>query len=491
MFLDAALSILQSWSLLFAVISDRISRFVFYTVQLGDTPFPIVVLFFVVTGIYFSIYFRLINIFGLPHAFRLLFKKSLAKTETKGEVSHFQALTTALSGTVGLGSIGGVAVAIAVGGPGTLVWIILAGFLAMPIKMTECALGVMYRQTLKDGSVAGGPMYFLEKGFKSLRLPRLGRFFGRFYALGILVCAFGIGGTFQANQIIHQFVFVMQWDAQSDGILFSIGLGIAFLVALVILGGIKNIGRVAEKLVPFMILFYLLTAFAIIFWQVKLLPQALSLIWHDAMSLKSLSGGALGAVVIGFQRAIFTNEAGVGSAAIAHSAARTADPIDQGILSLLEPFLATMIVCSATALLLTVTLILPGHELPMEAGVRLTSQAFATYYPMLLYPLSLVIFLFGFTTMLAWSYYGQVGWQYLFGFGASHLKAYQWFFCCMISVGGMLSLQSVLQFSDALLFLISIPNLVGCFLFAHQLKPSLQRKISPKLKVADVQTVDL
>ncbi len=491
MFLETILSMIQRSSVLFSIISERLSDYVFYTVQLGDTPFPLIVLFFMATGIYFSLYFRLINVFGLPHAFRLLVQKSLAKSDTKGDMSHFQALTTALSGTVGLGSIGGVAVAIAVGGPGTLVWIILAGFLAMPIKMTECALGVMHRQTLANGTVAGGPMYFLEKGLKAYHWPKLGRFLGRFYAMGILICAFGIGATFQSNQISHQLAFVMHWDLESGGVLFGIGCSIAFVVALVILGGIKNIGRVAEKLVPFMIIFYLLTAFIIIFWKIRLLPQALALIWQDAWSVKSASGGALGAVVIGFQRAIFTNEAGVGSAAIAHSAAKTADPIDQGIISLMEPFLATMIVCSTTALLLTVTLILPGHALPTEAGVRLTSQAFANYYPWLLYPLSIVIFLFGFTTILAWSYYGQIGWQYLFGFGAYHTKLYQLFFCCMVAIGGILSLQAVLQFSDALLFLISVPNLFGCLLFAHQLKPSLVQKISPKIKVADVQTLDL
>lgn len=491
MFLETVIAVIQTSGALFSVISERLSHYVFYTVQLGSTPFPLIVLFFMITGIYFSIYFRLINVFGLPQAFRLLVQKSLAKSDTKGEVSHFQALTTALSGTVGLGSIGGVAVAVAVGGPGTLVWIILAGFLAMPIKMTECALGVMHRQTLADGSVAGGPMYFLEKGLKAYHWPRLGRFLGCFYALGILICAFGIGATFQSNQITHQLAFVMGWDLTSAGVLFGVGLSIAFVVALVILGGIKNIGRVAEKLVPFMIIFYLLTALMIIVWHVRALPQALALIWQDAWSLKSVSGGALGAVVIGFQRAIFTNEAGVGSAAIAHSVAKTSDPVDQGIISLMEPFLATIIVCSTTALLLTVTLILPGYELPTEAGVRLTSQAFSNHYPWLLYPLSLVIFLFGFTTILAWSYYGQIGWQYLFGFGGYHVKLYQLFFCCMVAIGGILSLQAVLQFSDALLFLISIPNLFGCFLFAHQLKPSLVQKIHPKNKVADVQTLDL
>lgn len=450
--------------------SDALSSFVFYKVNLFGQPFPLIVLWLTVAATFFTLYMGFINVRGFGLAIRHV-RGHYRNPAANGEISHFQAVATAISGTVGIGNIGGVAVAIVIGGPGAAFWLVLAGFLGMSTKLVECTLGVKYRRINADGSVSGGPMYYLEHCLKARGAPGWGRLLGGFYALSLVIGCFGIGNMFQSNQAYVQFVIITGGESSffaDKGWLF--GLLIAATVGVVIIGGIKSIARVASHIVPFMGILYALSAVVIIAMSAEHIPGSIALIFDNAFSMQSATGGMVGAIIVGFQRALFSNEAGLGSASIAHSAVQTDDPESEGLVSLLEPFIDTIVICSLTSLVIITTayphgLMEQGHE-----GIALTSAAFAHHISWAPYPLAIAALLFAFSTSISWSYYGLKGWTYLFGEGAATQMIFKAIFCAFIALGCMIQLTAVLDFSDAMVFLIAIPNILGLYLFAPEVK---------------------
>ena len=458
----------------FAPLAAGLSAVVFFELPVAGVGVPAVVLWLVVAGVFFTGYLGFINVRGFGQAIRLV--RGSEPPSGDGEVSHFQALATAISGTVGIGNIGGVAVAITLGGAGAAFWLFMAGALGMATKFAECTLGVRYRRVQADGSVSGGPMYYLEHGLAERGVPRLGRVLAWVYALGIVVGCMGIGNMFQSNQAFVQFVVVTggaeSWFADK-GWLF--GLAMAAVVWAVILGGIRTIARVTQYLVPFMAILYLFTAAVVILFNVEAIPWALGRIVGDAFSADAATGGALGALVIGFQRAVFSNEAGIGSASIAHSAVRTDQPASEGYVALLEPFIDTMVICTTTALVIVTTGYFdPGFNEGLD-GIAMTSAAFARVVPFFPPLLAIAGMLFAFSTMLAWSYYGLKGWTYLVGEHARAEAAFKMVFCGFIALGAMIQLSAVLDFSDAMVFLICVPNIIGLYLLAPRVREEIVR----------------
>lgn len=454
--------------------TDLLSSIVFFKIPVFGTELPFVVLWLVVGGLAFTIYFRFVNLRLFGHALRLLRGDFAENKKAPGEVSHFQALATALSGTVGIGNIGGVAVAISTGGPGATFWMIVAGFLGMSTKFVECTLGVKYRREHADGTVSGGPMYYLERGLAELGLPRLGRFIGGFYAVGIFIGCLGIGNMFQSNQAYAQFLNVTGGDASPvAGMGWLFGLVLAICVGLVIIGGLSTIVRVTEKIVPLMAVLYMSMAFLVIAMNYEALPFAITKIFSEAFTTQSAAGGLLGAMVIGFQRAVFSNEAGIGSASIAHAAVRTSRPVTEGIVSLLEPFIDTVVICTTTALVIITTLYYEPDFTAIPGGVEMTSQAFERNLPWSPVPLAVAAILFAFSTMIAWAYYGLKGWTYLAGQSKSAEIIFKLVFCAFIVIGSAIRLDAVLDFSDALVFVICVPNILGLYLLAPVVRREL------------------
>ena len=455
---------------LLAPVAAAVSKVVFYAVPVGGAELPLIVLWLAAAAVYFTVYMRFINFRGLWLAIRHV-RGDFQDSAATGEISHLKAVTTAVSGTVGVGNIGGVAVAISMGGPGATFWLLVAGVLSMSTKMVECTLGVKYRRKNADGSVSGGPMYYLEEWFHRRDKPFLGKCMGGFYALALVVAGFGIGNMFQANQAYTQFLVISGGDSSwlSDrGWLF--GLALAGVVAAVIIGGIRSIARVTVVLVPFMAGLYIFSAIVVIALSAEHIPGALAAVMEGAFTGAGVAGGAMGAMVIGFQRALFSNEAGLGSASIAHSAVQTDEPASEGVTALLEPFIDTVVILSLSSLVILTSAIpngLMGSEL---AGIELTSAAFAVHFSFAPYIIAVAALLFAFSSLLAWSYYGLKAWTYLFGESSLGKLLFQGLFCAFIVVGCMLQLAAVLDFSDAMIFVIAVPNLIALYLYAPEVR---------------------
>ena len=453
-----------------APIASAIGQIVFFKIPVFGANLPVVVLWLVVGAVFFTLKMGFVSIHGFKHAIELV-RGDYSDPNGHGEVSHFQALATAVSGTVGIGNIGGVAVAVTVGGPGATFWLILAGFLGMSTKFVECTLGVKYRQEFDDGHVSGGPMYYLRKGFSDRGMEGFGKFMGTFYAIGIFIGALGIGNMFQSNQAYVQLNNVS--GGALDGLGWLIGLIMAVVVFAVIVGGIKSIARVTEKIVPFMAVFYCVFALIVIFMNGSAIPQAIANVFTGAFTGEGVAGGALGAMIIGFQRAVFSNEAGIGSASIAHSAVRTNEPITEGYVSLLEPFIDTIVICTITALVIGTTQVVAPDFAGEATGVAMTSKAFEYQLSWFPIPLAIAAVLFAFSTMISWSYYGLKGWSYLFGEGEMGQKVYKLIFCAFVALGCMVQLGPILDISDALVFLICVPNILGLYFLAPIVKKEL------------------
>ncbi|MEA3446610.1 MAG: alanine/glycine:cation symporter family protein, partial [Bacteroidota bacterium] len=436
---------------------------------------PFVVVWLVLGALFFTFFMRFINIKGFKHAIQLVAGK-YDNPSHKGEVSHFQALATALSATVGLGNIAGVAIAISIGGPGATFWMILAGFLGMSSKFVECTLGVKYRKIEKDGSVSGGPMYYLSNALKKKNMGALGKILAVIFAILVIGGSFGGGNMFQANQAFSQLTVIYP-ALEGQGWIF--GIILAILVGAVIIGGIKSIAKVTEKIVPFMAIMYVSVALIIIFINISHIGEAFRLIFSGAFAPAALKGGVIGVLIVGFQRAAFSNEAGVGSASIAHSAVKTDEPVTEGIVALLEPFVDTVIICTMTALVLIFT---GFHENPTGLeGAQLTSAAFESVFAWFPYLLVIAIILFAFSTMISWSYYGQKGFNYLFGsffekkFGTKkHMRlTYQIIFLGFIIVGASSQLGAVIDFSDMMILSMAFPNILGLIILAPEVRRDL------------------
>ena len=459
-----------------APLAEALAAFVFFEIPLFGGQWPFVVLWCIAGAVFFTVIHRGINLRGIPLAIRVL-RGEFDVEDAPGELSHGQALATALSGTVGIGNIGGVAVAIAAGGPGATLWMIVAGFLGMATKYAECTLGVRYRRENADGSVSGGPMYYLRRGFEERGYPRLGAFLGHFYAVGIVIGCLGIGNMFQSNQAYEQFVFVTggpeSWFV-GKGWLF--GLVLALGVASVIIGGVRVIARVTVRLVPLMGTLYVVGALGVIFMNSGHIPGALMAILNGAMSPEGVAGGVVGTMVIGFQRAVFSNEAGIGSASIAHAAVKTDRPATEGLVALFGPFVDTVIICTLTALVIGVTAQADGTFLTQTAfeGVGMTSEAFRRAVSWSPYPLAFAALLFAFSTALAWSYYGLKGWTSLLGEGKRTETVFNLIFCGFVALGATIQLKSVLDFSDAMVFVLCVPNVLGLVLLTPVVKEELR-----------------
>ena len=451
-------------------LSDALAGAVFYPIDIAGQPFPLIVLWLAVAAVFFTLYLGFINVRGFGLAIRHV-KGDFHNPQARGEISHFQAVATAVSGTVGIGNIGGVAVAIVVGGPGAAFWLIIAGLLSMSTKLVECTLGVKYRRYNADGSVSGGPMYYLEQYLADRGRPGLGKWLGGFYALSLVVGCLGIGNMFQSNQAYVQFVVITGGEQSffaDKGWLF--GIAIALAVGAVIIGGIRSIARVAAHIVPFMGVLYVISAVIIIAMSYQHIPYAIELIVSSAFSVQSVTGGMIGAIIVGFQRALFSNEAGIGSASIAHSAVQTNEPASEGLVSLLEPFIDTVVICTLSSLVIVTTAYPHGLMDSGLEGIALTSAAFAHHISWAPYPLAVAALLFAFSTSISWSYYGLKGWTYLFGEGALTQNLFKVVFCGFIALGCMIQLSAVLDFSDAMIFLIAIPNIIGLYLYAPEVK---------------------
>ena len=479
-------------------------NFIFYQIDFGGGVKVFWVLFPLILGaLYFTVYFKFINFRGIITSINIVRGKyddldhgsendqtlavagdatpggdsieTIAIENHEGEVSHFQALTAALSATVGLGNIAGVAIAVSIGGAGATFWMIIAGLLGMASKFVECTLGVKYRDIEADGTVYGGPMYYLTKGLKN---KKLGKVLAVLFAIFVIGGSFGGGNMFQVNQAFQLVENITGGDASflhGKGWLF--GIVMAVLVGIVIIGGIKKIAKVTDKIVPFMVVIYVAASLFVIVVNFNMIGDAFMQIINGAFNPEGMAGGAIGVLVQGFRRAAFSNEAGVGSASIAHSAVKTKYAASEGLVALLEPFIDTVVVCTMTALVLIIT----GNVTSANSGLNdaqailLTSGAFASAISWFPYVLTIAVVLFAFSTMISWSYYGFQGWAYLFGRSKRMEYTYKIVFCLFVIIGSAASLGSVIGFSDAMIFAMMVPNMIGIVMLAPKVKEELNK----------------
>ncbi|MEU3730447.1 alanine/glycine:cation symporter family protein [Streptomyces sp. NPDC033538] len=474
-------SVDEAVSEFFEPIAKWLGEVVFYTVPVGGADLPLIVAWLVVAGLVFTSWFGLVQV----RKFRLAIDVVRGKYDEKGsagEVNHFQALTAAVSGTVGLGNIAGVAVAVSIGGPGATFWMILCGLLGMATKFVEVTLGVKYREVHADGTVSGGPMHYLPKGLAE-RFGKNGKTFGKVLAVlaSFLILFFGLfgGNLFQVNQSYAQLVSVAGGEdgalGSSAGALFF-GILVAAIVGIVLLGGIRSIANVTSRLVPAMAGLYILACLIVILVNITAVPDAVVSIVEGAFNPEGVAGGVLGALIIGFKRAAFSNEAGLGSAPIAHSAVKTKHPASEGLVALLEPFIDTVIVCTMTAL--TIVIANPaswGQARTDESigGVTITSDAFETVLPWFPYILTVAVLLFAISTVLTWGYYGLKSWTYLFGRSRASEVTYKIVYTLFAVAGSLLTLQTLIDLADAFLFSLAVINIIGLYLLAPVVKREL------------------
>ena len=427
---------------------------------------PFIVAVLILGAIFFSVWYRFVNVRGFRHALDIV-RGHYDKEEDVGDISHFRALTSALSATVGLGNIAGVAIAIRVGGPGAVFWMIVAAFFGMSAKFSSCTLSQLYRQKNPDGTISGGPMYYLDLGLKDTRLAPVGKGLGVLFALMVMGGSLGGGNMFQANQSFEAIQTAFGVDQSYDWIY---GVVLAVLVGLVILGGIRRIGAATSRIVPVMVSIYVIASMLTIAVNIERVPEALALIFRMAFSENAAYGGAVGVLIMGVQRASFSNEAGLGSSAIAHAAAKTDEPVREGLVAMLEPFVDTIIVCLMTATVVVVTGAWNDPANVDKTGVALTAAAFATsiaWFPAIL---AICVLLFAYSTMISWAYYGERGWIYLLNhFGNRGLKTlvvYRVVFVGFVYVGAVTKLGPVIDFSDLMILCMAFPNIVGSVLLA-------------------------
>ncbi len=501
----------------FMPIATGWEKIVLYPITIGSYAIPIVVILLVVGATFFTFYFKFPGFakFGLAiNTVRGKYDEieghGVGKTEMAidgdipdtirdeskdGEVSHFQALATAVSGTVGLGNIAGVAVAIAIGGPGATFWMITCGIIGMSTKFVECTLGVKYRDVGEDGTVYGGPMYYLSKGLKERGFGGLGKVLAVLFAVLCIGASFGGGNAFQSNQATVQIISMLGLQGGSIGVI--IGFILAVLVGIVIIGGIKRIASITEKVVPFMAGIYILASLVIIFSNFSDIGTAFGLIINGAFTPMAGLGGMVGVIIVGFQRAAFSNEAGAGSAAIAHAAVKTKYPASEGVVALLEPFIDTVVICTMTALVIIFFNIDGGNTQSIFqyggdgfsnvvlnsdgssiGGVDLTSMAFDSVIPGFSYVLTIAIVLFAFSTMISWSYYGLQSWKYLFGKGKTADTVYKLLFLVFIVIGAAATLDAVIKFSDAMILALVFPNMIGLFFLFPKVREEMTKYLN-------------
>jgi len=487
---------------------------VFTEIRIGTFSIPIVLIFLVGGALFFTLIFKFINIRKFVMAIQVVrgkydhiekstpnktketlnvyaengdIKATIKDESEEGEVNHFQALTTAISGTVGLGNIAMVAVAISIGGPGATLWMILAGILGMSTKFVECTLGVKYRDVNEKGEVHGGPMYYLSKGMQEVGYSKLGKVLSIWFAIMCVGASFGGGNAFQSNQAAAQIINRFGINFSGNGTV--IGVVFAILVGIVIIGGIKRIAKVTEKVVPLMAGIYIMAALFIILSHAEFILPAFQQIFGEAFTPRAgITGGFVGVLIQGLRRAAFSNEAGAGSAAIAHSAVKTKYAASEGLVALLEPFIDTVIICTMTALVIVIFNMegnfiygdVINNEVALASGeriggVNLTSMAFDNAIPGFSYVLAVAVILFAFSTMLSWSYYGLQSWKFLFGRSKKSDLIFKIIFLCFTVLGSAVTLDAVIKFSDAMILALVFPNMIGLMFLWGKVRGELER----------------
>ena len=453
-------------------LSSLITNLVFTSISIKNNSVPLVVIWLVIASLFFTFYFRFINIRAFKRAWQVAFGK-FDKPNSPGEITHFQAFTAAMSGTIGLGNIAGVAVAISIGGPGAMLWMIIMAFFGMTLKFVEVSLGHKYRVIYPDGTVSGGAIRYLSDGMKDCGFPKLGSFLAIFFAICCIGGSFGGGNMFQANQAFQQIVIA---TGSENSFLYGKGwLGgvfFAIVVGSIIVGGIKSIGRVTEKLVPLMGTLYCVTCIYIIFSNYTEIPKTINLVLSNAFQTQATIGGIIGVMIAGIKRAVFSNESGIGSAPIAYAPAKSDNHLNTGFMSLLSPFVDTILICSMTALVIIITGSYIGSN--QIQGVELTSKAFESAISWFPIVLAIAITLFAISTLITWSYYGLRCWTYIFGQNKISIYSYKIIFLMFTIIGTSMNLQNVIDFSDAMIFAMSIPNLIGIYFLAPKILSDLK-----------------
>lgn len=503
----------------FQPISDFFSEIIFFTIPLMGMDVPFVLILLVGSALFFTIYFKFPNILHFVTAINVVRGKyddvdhatvepaygdvtpggdsieTIRDESQEGEVSHFQALATAVSGTVGNGNIAGVALAIALGGPGATFWMIICGLLGMSTKFVECTLGVQYRDVGEDGTVYGGPMYYISRGLKEKGFATLGKVSAVIFAIFCIGGSFGGGNAAQSNQATVVLKELLGLESSSAGAI--IGVVLAIVVGIIIIGGIKRIATVTEKVVPFMAVLYIVACLYILGANFSLLDNAISLIISEAFNPTAIGvGSVIGVLLVGFQRAAFSNEAGAGSASIAHSAVKTKYSASEGLVALLEPFIDTVVICTMTALVIIIFNFggAEGADAIFQyggdgsggviidnvryEGAGITSKAFAEYIPYSNVFLTIAVVLFAVSTMISWSYYGLQSWKFLFGRGKKADLTYKFLFLLFVVIGAAASMKSIWAFSDAMIFAMVFPNMIGLYFLMPVVKKQLKRYLS-------------
>lgn len=490
-------SIDESINSFFQPITDAVNTVIFFNAfTYGGASVPFVLVWLILGALFFTVFMRFVNFTAFRHALDVV-RGKFDNPNDIGEVSHFQALTAALSGTVGVGNIAGVAVAVSLGGPGATFWMILAGFLGMSSKFVECTLGLKYRKTNADGSVSGGPMYYLSRGLGNMKMGGLGKVLAVLFAVACIGGSLGGGNMVQINSATSQLIDVLGPDSFLVGKGWIFGVIMSLVVGFIIIGGIKSIVKVTDKVVPFMVGIYILGALVVIFGNIGAVPAAFGSIFNGAFNADAVYGGLVGVLILGFKRAAFSNEAGIGSASIAHAAAKTDEPISEGIVALLEPFIDTVVICTMTALVI----IISGYggmsseqilELPTTENLEpilLTSNSFAqtiSWFPVIL---SVSVILFALSTMISWAYYGLKAWTYIFGESKAADVAYKVIFCVFIVIGSAISAKSVFDFGDAMIFAMAFPNVLGLYFLAPEVRRDLNSYLA-RVKSGEIKRYD-
>ena len=453
----------------FGNIVELLAFFLF--ADLG-TGMPLIVAILLSGGIFYSFFFGWISLRGIKHSIDVI-RGRYDNPDDPGEISHFQALTSALSATVGLGNIAGVAIAVSLGGPGAIFWMVATAFFGMSSKLASCTLAVMYRKIHPDGHISGGPMYYLENGLESKGLKEFGRTLAVLFALLTVGGSLGGGNMFQANQTLEILGTVSPWFKTYNWV---VGIALALLVSIVILGGIRRIGQVTSRIVPIMCLLYVMTSTLIILSRIADVPAMIGTIIGQAFTPEAVYGGFLGVLITGIKRAAFSNEAGLGSAAFAHSAARTNEPAREGMVAMIGPFIDTIVICLMTGLVCMITGVYADPKFQAQqgfaVGVSMTAAAFDSFIPGARYVLAIAVLLFAYSTMISWSYYGERAWEYLFG--ARVTTVYRVIFVGFVFIGSVTTLDNVLDFSDMMILGMAFPNIIGGIILSPQIKACLQ-----------------
>ena len=454
---------------IFAPILDKISAIIFYPIPIFGGEIPLSVLWLVIGAVAFTFMTRFIGIWGLGHSFSVLKNQ---KDEETGEISSFQALTTALSGTIGLGNIAGIAIGITLGGPGAVFWMWIGALFGMALMFVECTLGVKYRKVNPDGTVSGGPMYYISRGLTRKGMRKLGIFLAGVFAIGCMGEAISCGSMFVVKQISSQIILMSGGETSMFyNNKWVIGVVIALIAGTVIWGGIKSISKTASRVVPFMCVMYFLLAMIVIFANIDKVPSVFGLIFQEAFNPRAVEGGFAAVIIMGLRRSVSSNEAGVGSAAIAYSSVKTREPISQGFVSILGPFIDTIIFCSLTAFVILITDVYKIKD--AIGGVELSSQAFETVIPFAPWFLTVVIILFAMSTLIAWAYYGQKSWNFFFGEHIAVTRTYQILFLLCIVAGSAMNLRTIIDLADSMMFAMAVPNLIALYILFPDVKQDL------------------